>query len=280
MNTVRCEGLVFQDDSLLTFKSGTYEGNGLNEFVAIAAQKLLVRAPTKSAKVVFGRDLGPWPKPPGQPERPKAPNGVALGSDGQSGFDGLDGTHAPEFRPGPYLMKNVFLIFDDIDITAPADPTINFPQLEVFARGKDGGLGGEGGDGARGTPSKGKGLFCDAGPGRGGDGGQGGRGTRGFQGGNVIILSTMRAIEKMIGFGFDMTGGLGGRSGLGMPGGRGGKGGPEGRLNFPCQSANRVGRKGPLGFPGGTHSLPWPDGPNGRVFIEQICDAEFQSLWP
>lgn len=287
INVIRCDELVFQSTGNLILNGGIVDPaiGTSTDTVVIAAKRLLLRSPIDSAVI----SVSPNKDPAGvRNAAQRGRNGRSGGEPGGHGLRGANGQNG-SFQ-GRDASKNIFLIFNDIEITIPSDPTAAYPPLRVEAdglsgiKGQKGGKGGNGGNGGKGKTSWGDWLQCVRGPGRGGNGGAAGNGGSGSdgqignQGHNVYLLSTQPAVEKMIGFGFTLRGGPSGVGGRGGAPGRPGNGGPEGNLVGSCRRAGRHGAPGTSGSFGAngrsTHA-----GPNGKIYIEPISLAEFEGIW-
>ena len=289
---IRCENLTFSDGSHLSIDGGVSPDiSPANNLVVIAAKKVVVRTPTVGA----GLSINPG-SVEAKPAKPaKAPDGASGGHVGASGTNGTGATDGTNTRSAqPRLMRQFVVVFDEIEVTDPDDPTANYPALVFNSEGingrdaGDGGDGGHGGQGAQGSSSVVHGLpfpNCAAGPGPGGNGGDGGRAGNGgasddgAQGGNLILMSTVQGINKMLGFEFLAPHGKPGRGGSpGAPGNFGWHG-AEGNASWPCTHAGRDGRKGLRGRDGlrGAHGSE--DGHRGRIYYEILSQAEFDSLW-
>ena len=292
---IRCENLTLQDGATLTIEGGVSEGiDPTKNLVIVAAKKLLVRTPTSGAGVtILAGEKEPKPTKPAKAK--DGANGSGVGADGEHGQLGKNG--ASSVPDQPRIMRQVVLCFDDIEVTAPNDPTATYPALTFVSDGRDGrdggdgGDGGHGGNGTQGSSSVTKAhilvdLHCAAGPGPGGDGGDGGRAGHGgsaedgVQGANLILMSTRTGIQKMIGFEFHARPGSPGVGGNpGRPGNLGWHG-AEGNVNWPCTHAGRDGTKGLTGARGRPGANGADNEHRGRIYYSILSQGEFDSLWP
>ncbi|OBY26776.1 hypothetical protein A9D60_17450 [Leisingera sp. JC1] len=93
-------------------------------------------------------------------------------------------------------------------------------------------------------------------------------------------MSTAAGISKMLAFQFLATPGKPGTGGSrGKPGNFGWHG-AEGNVNWPCTHAGRDGVKGLIGDKARNGADGAKNEHQGRIYLELLTQAEFDSMWP
>jgi hypothetical protein len=288
---IRVKNLVFQPGSTFEWK---FPKNGVNGFVVIAAERLVLNVPTTPAQVAtlqFLPDLNL-----SELNGDSGSAGVAgyspsddSGRTGGSGSAGKEGSSG-----GTYIFPTVYIVFRNLVVNSANPSTV--PAVRLLGtglrggNGGTGGRGGDGGDGATGTPGRADNIgdlvpirVCTAGAGRGGDGGIAGPGGRsggagtGGNGANIVYVSPSSQWAQIDRLEVSILKGDAGLVGPLGVGGAGGREGGGGYLPPQCTNGRGKGSAGGAANPpnGGLGDASMP-GRDGQQFL---IDRPNSDLW-